>query len=378
MSTLKVDGIRSNSASSDAITLASDGTCTANITNKSNRNLIINGAMLVAQRGAAGGTAAYACVDRFKQEHASVDESPTTSQVGIASGTTPYTLGFRKAYKITNGNQTGSNTGDYLYMRMTLEAQDIANSGWNYTSASSYITLSFWIKSSVAQNFYGYIRTHDGTNYHYPFETGSLSADTWTKVTKTIPGNSNLQFDNDNGAGLQFTWLGLMGTDHTSSSASLNAWQAVGSGNAYTPDNTTTWYTTNDSTLEFTGIQLEVSDHATDFEQRSYGQELALCKRYCQKFDGLKIQARMNGGTNSDGYWQFPTMRATPSFSSDVSSGKSMEYGSVSISVANVYGGGQSPESAYSRFNLSGSGTSGHASYNNLSTGSYYLLEAEL
>ena len=378
MSTLKVDGIRSNSASSDAITLASDGTCTANITNKSNRNLIINGAMLVAQRGAAGGTAAYACVDRFKQEHASVDESPTTSQVGIASGTTPYTLGFRKAYKITNGNQTGSNTGDYLYMRMTLEAQDIANSGWNYTSASSYITLSFWIKSSVAQNFYGYIRTHDGTNYHYPFETGSLSADTWTKVTKTIPGNSNLQFDYDNGAGLQFTLLGLMGTDHTSSSASLNAWQAVGSGNAYTPDNTTTWYTTNDSTLEFTGIQLEVSDHATDFEHRSYGQELALCKRYCQKFDGLKIQARMNGGTNSDGYWQFPTMRATPSFSSDVSSGKSMEYGSVSISVANVYGGGQSPESAYSRFNLSGSGTSGHASYNNLSTGSYYLLEAEL
>jgi len=280
MSTLKVDGIRSNSASSDAITLAGDGTCTANITNRTNRNLIINGACLVAQRGAAGGTAAYACVDRFKQEHADVDESPTTSQVDIASGTTPYTLGFRKAYKITNGNQTGSNTGDYLYMRMTLEAQDIANSGWNYTSASSYITLSFWIKSSVAQNFYGYIRTHDGTNYHYPFETGSLSADTWTKVTKTIPGNSNLQFDNDNGAGLQLTWLGLMGTDHTSSSASLNTWQAVGSGNAYTPDNTTTWYTTNDSTLEFTGLQLEVGDHATDFEHRSYADELRRCQRY--------------------------------------------------------------------------------------------------
>ena len=280
MSTLKVDGIRSNSASSDAITLASDGTCTANITNRTNRNLIINGACLVAQRGAAGGTAAYACVDRFKQEHADVDESPTTSQVDIASGTTPYTLGFRKAYKITNGNQTGSNAGDYLYLRMTLEAQDIANSGWNYTSASSYITLSFWIKSSVAQNFYGYLRTHDGTNYHYPFETGSLSADTWTKVTKTIPGNSNLQFDNDSNAGLQLTWLGLMGTDHTSSSASLNTWQAVGSGNAYTPDNTTTWYTTNDSTLEFTGLQLEVGDHATDFEHRSFAQELTLCQRY--------------------------------------------------------------------------------------------------
>jgi hypothetical protein len=31
MSTLKVDGIRSNSASSDAITLASDGTCTVRL-----------------------------------------------------------------------------------------------------------------------------------------------------------------------------------------------------------------------------------------------------------------------------------------------------------------------------------------------------------
>ena len=54
MSTIKVDGIRSNSASSDAITLASDGTCTANITNNlSNRNKVINGAMAVHQRSSS-------------------------------------------------------------------------------------------------------------------------------------------------------------------------------------------------------------------------------------------------------------------------------------------------------------------------------------
>ena len=51
MSTLKVDAIRHNSATSDAITTASDGTCTANINfNKPNRNLIINGAMTIHQR----------------------------------------------------------------------------------------------------------------------------------------------------------------------------------------------------------------------------------------------------------------------------------------------------------------------------------------
>jgi hypothetical protein len=51
MSTLKVGAIRGVSASSDAITVASDGTCTANLSNRQNRNLIINGAMQVAQRG---------------------------------------------------------------------------------------------------------------------------------------------------------------------------------------------------------------------------------------------------------------------------------------------------------------------------------------
>ena len=103
MSTIKVDGIRSNSATSDAITLASDGTCTANITNKSNRNLIINGAMLVAQRGTSSTTSGYGSVDRFASFFGGTDESVTGAQVDVASGTTPYSLGFRKALKQTNG-----------------------------------------------------------------------------------------------------------------------------------------------------------------------------------------------------------------------------------------------------------------------------------
>ena len=78
----------------------------------------------------------------------------------------------------------------------------MSQSGWNYTSSSSFITLQFWVKSSVAQNFYGYLRCKDGTSQRYAFETGSLSADTWTKITKTIPGNSNLQFNDNNDNGL--------------------------------------------------------------------------------------------------------------------------------------------------------------------------------
>ena len=281
MSTLKVGGIRGVSASSDAITVANDGTCTANITNNlSNRNLIINGAMQVAQRGTSSTSNGFQTVDRFNLGASGNDEVPTQAQVDVAAGTTPYTLGFRKAFKLTNGNQTGgAGASDFVFIKYTVEAQDTATSGWNFKSASSYITLSFWAKSSVAQNFFGYIEMPDSPEQVFPFQTGSLSADTWTKVTVTIPGNSNIVVNNDNGEGFKIFISQFWGTDFTDSSRALNTWAAFNSGQRM-PDFTSTWYTTNDATFELTGVQLEVGSVATDFEHRSFAQELALCQRY--------------------------------------------------------------------------------------------------
>ena len=297
MSEIKVNSIKGVGASAAAITVNNtDGTCTANITNKPNRNLIINGAMQVAQRGTSSTTSGYGSVDRFRVQHGGTDEAPTHAQVDVASGTTPYTLGFRKAHRITNGNQTsGAGATDSIHYEYYAEAQDIANSGWNYTSASSFITLQFWIKSSVAQNFQGRIRTRQGTSQNYAFETGSLSADTWTKITKTIPGNSNLQFDNDTAKNFQIDIYAFYGTDYTSSAVSLNTWAAYASG-TQVKDVTSTWYTTNDATLEITGLQLEVGSVATDFEHRSFGQELALCQRYYQVLaDGGELANELIG-----------------------------------------------------------------------------------
>ena len=338
MSEIKVNSIKGVGASAAAITVNNtDGTCIANITNNlSNRNLIINGAMQVAQRGTSSTSDGYQTVDRFRGDYGGTDEAPTYAQVDVASGTTPYTLGFRKAFKITNGNQTsGAGASDFVMLRYKAEAQDIANSGWNYTSSSSYITLSFWVKSSVAQNFYGYLETLDGSAYLYPFETGSLSADTWTKVTKTIPGNSNLTFNNDNEQGLILVLSTFRGTD-TTGSVSLNAWGAYNS-SIRVPDMTSTWYTTNDATFEITGVQLEVSDYATSFEFRSYAQELALCTRYLQIFhvpssDSYRatgITATVHGGGN--GVYintPFQPMRAAPSLTVDGAFGGNVFTGS--------------------------------------------------
>ena len=284
MSEIKVNSIKGVGASSAVITVNnSDGTCTANLSNRQNRNLIINGAMQVAQRGTSSTSNGFQTVDRFNLGASGNDEVPTQAQVDVAAGTTPYTLGFRKAFKLTNGNQTsGAGAGDFVFIKYTIEAQDIATSGWNFKSTGSFVTLSFWVKSSVAQNFYCYIEMPDSPEQVYPFETGTLSADTWTKITKTIPGNNNIVVNNDNGEGFKIFISQFWGTNFTDSGRALNTWAAFNSGQRM-PDFTSTWYTTNDATFEITGVQLEVSDHATSFEFLSFSDELRKCQRYFYK-----------------------------------------------------------------------------------------------
>ena len=277
--------------------------------------------MEVAQRGTTetGSDAnGYSTVDRIQLQQNGTDDYPETEQGTVASGTTPYTEGFRKTFKVTNGNQSsGGQAGDELAIRYSIEAQDVATSGWNYTSASSFITLSFWVKSSVAQNFYGYLLSLDGTMQRYAFETGSLSADTWTKVTKTIPGNSNITIDNNTGEGLRVEWRLFAGTDFTDSGVSLNTWAAF-AGGTRTPDSTSTWYTTNDATFELTGLQLEVGSQATPFEHEDSNTTLRRCQRYFWKF-GLVANAWIFSGIiagSQDGarcLAKFPVpMRANP------------------------------------------------------------------
>ena len=282
-----------------------------------NKNLVINGAMLVAQRGTSSTSSGIHTVDRFTCEFSGTDASPTQEHETVAAGTEPYTSGFRNSFKVVNGNQSGgAGASDFINIQTKLEAQDIANSGWNYTSSSSYVTLSFWIKSSVAQTFKGFLRTRDGTEQRYTFDTGSLSADTWTKITKTIPGNSNITINNDNGEGLQINIGAFWGGTYTDNSVTEDAWGAY-SGSTRMKDNTSTWYTTNSATLEVTGVQLEVGSVATDFEHRSYCDEINKCKRYYTFFPAGYIGGGRGGSGGSlllYNYYLTTPMRAAPTF----------------------------------------------------------------
>ena len=279
----------------------------------SNRNLIINGAMNVAQRGTSSTSVGYVTCDRFNTDYGGENEAMTYTQHDLTSSDTgPWAEGFRHSFHVQNGNQTGgAGAGDYVFVRTKIEAQDLATSGWNYTSSSSYITLSFWVKSSVAQNFYGRLESPDGTTYNYPFETGSLTANTWTKITKTIPGNSNLTINNDNGSGMEFHWQLFRGTNFTDSGVALNTWATYASGTR-TPDATSTWWTTNDATWELTGVQLEVGSVATPFEHRSYGEELTRCQRYYQRWTDGYLAGNSQGADINIGVPLTVPLRAAP------------------------------------------------------------------
>ena len=280
-----------------------------------NKNLVINGAMQVAQRGTSSTASGMKTVDRFNCTSAGTDETPTQEQADVASGTTPYTSGFKKSYKITNGDQTsGAGASDAILIEYKSESQDIATSGWNFKSATSFLTMSFWVKSSVAQEFQCQLYNSD-TNKAYLFTYTVSSADTWQKITHSVKGDSSLNFNVDNGAGLECAWYIFIGTDQTVANPTENTW-ATYSGTSTKKDAVSTWYTTNNATFELTGVQWEVGSVATDFEQRSLGQELALCQRYFQHLgrdDRLVYTTQTLGSYNPATFLVFPVeMRATP------------------------------------------------------------------
>ena len=286
------------------------------------RNLIINGAMQVAQRGTSSITAGFATVDRFEAgfNGGAVTQSQGTLTTG-AGDEAVYNLGFRHYLRQTNTTATSGNS-DHRNIRYRPEGQDITTSGWNYTSSTSYITFSFWVRSSVSQEFYGYIRTENGTERIYTFSTGTLAADTWTKVTKTIPGDSNLEIPNDNTSGLQMFIAPFWGASFTDPGVTLDTWRNYDTA-LRTPEYATSWITTTNATFDLTGVQLEVGNTATPFQHRSYADELRRCQRYFYRIAGNTTDqtavaiAYCYDPTNGDESFRAPilfptTMRSDP------------------------------------------------------------------
>ena len=160
-----------------------------------------------------------------------------------------------------------------------------------------------------------FLVSSDGAQQSYSWEF-PLLANTWTKITRSFPGNSNLTFDDNTGLGVMFDMGMFWGTNYTSSSAPLNQWGAYITGQRCR-DFDATWGNTTNATFDVTGVQLEVGSNATPFEHESYGQTLTKCQRYYE-VHGTQLDTAQNGSGTGYATWNFKqTKRVTPSSASD-------------------------------------------------------------
>ena len=267
MSTLKVTNIESPSG----------GGVNAKITDingsqLSNRNLIINGAMQVAQRGTSSSTlTTYATVDRFRLKKVNTDELAGTQQQSTTAPT-----GFSNSFKIDITTAESAIAADEFFsVRHAVEAQNLQHLEYN-TSGAKAVTLSFWVRSHVTGTYSVGITNND-PNRNIAKTYSISTADTWEHKTVTFPGDTaGANPNNDNGVGFMFDWYLAAGSNYTSSDGS--SWGAFAENRRAFGHTANAIGTTGG--FYITGVQLEVGDVATAFEYRSFGDELARCKRY--------------------------------------------------------------------------------------------------
>jgi len=275
-----------------------------------NRNLIINGAMQVAQRATqvtGVTTTGYYTCDRWRMTLGSLGAWTIDQSTDAPNG-------FSNSFKVTCTTADASPAaGDYCILYYFIEAQNLQHLGFGTTDAKS-MTLSFWVKSNKTGSASFGIQQSDNSSKMISKSYTINSADTWEYKTISIPADTAGVINNDNGRGFLLEWWLNSGTMWSSGSLQ-STWSTYNQANR-NPSNLGVGGAVNDY-LAITGVQLEVGDVATPFEHESYGQTLAKCQRYYEKSDSHCYIGMSWGLANTAGvvrtYVSFNTSkRATP------------------------------------------------------------------
>jgi hypothetical protein len=248
--------------------------------NPSNRNLLYNGAMQVAQRGTSatglGNVSDYYTADRWKLANST--GTIVWTQTVEADG--PTGSGLTKSVKmLCTTSKASLAAGDVTLFHQKLEGQDLQRIAKG-TASAQQLSLSFWVKSNVSGTAVVYF--YDQTNARLVAASYTTAgAGAWEKKTLLIPADSTGTIPNTNAAGLEVSFLLVAGSNFQSGSLPTT-WGAVGSNYGVGQTN---YAAATNNYWQITGVQLEVGPVATSFEFKSYGQELRECQRYYQRTD---------------------------------------------------------------------------------------------
>ena len=284
----------------------------------SNRNLIINGAMQVAQRGTSfatmgNGDSQYT-LDRFKWQESG---SPTLEMTVTQDSSSPSEMGNGKSLKVeVTTAQSSLGSGDRVRIEQYIEAQNCQSIAKGTTAAKA-LSASFWVKSSKTGTYI--IELQENDNDRINSQSYSISsANTWEYKTVTFPADTTGAINNDNGNGITFRMYLCAGTDYTSGSLNTS-WVAVSGNNTGAAVGQVNLADTVNATWFVTSIQLEVGEQATAFEHRSFGDTLLQCQRYLFKGDAQCLGSADSGGNIQLAVQTPVNLRANPtlvSFSS--------------------------------------------------------------
>ena len=277
---------------------------------QSNRNLIINGAMQVAQRATSSTDFFYASVDRFQLSKNATDNLAITQS---QDSDNPAGQGFGSSFKVnitTAESALDANENMNFHQRIEGQNLQLLEKG---TSNAKSTTLSFWVKSNTTGTYV--LELFDNDNSRHAAKTYTIdTANTWEKKIITFAGDTTGALGNDVNRSMDVRWWLAAGSNLTSGTlptgwASLVAAnRAVGQVNLMASTNN--WY--------ITGIQWEVGSVATAFEHRPFSDELARCQRYYYQSGGDGTNSFAYKGYNLANQFEMFTqshpvaMRATP------------------------------------------------------------------
>jgi hypothetical protein len=244
------------------------------------RNLIINGAMNVWQRGTAQTTVATGVgflADRWQV--ATAGSAQLTQEQSTDSPP-----GFTYSLKVSPSVTDTLVSTEQMHVMQHIEAQNLTFLNWGSNDGIP-ITITFWAKSSDTSNKCLWLYAQDAGD-HIARQFNCKQANTWEKFTFTIPPNPGGVINNDNGSGLYVRIILDAGASAANGSLPETWTNLTSAGRYGTLEPGFAESTSNEFYL--TGVQVEAGKNATDFEYRSYGEELALCQRYFERVGGTR------------------------------------------------------------------------------------------
>ena len=284
------------------------------------KNMIINGAMQVAQRVAYPSTqpsvsySNYYTVDRWRMN---VSDAHFGTWTFSQSNTVPSGKGFAYSWKWDcQATDTSLSSDHYGIAEYRIEAQDLQHLGYG-TSSAKPITLSFWVKTNKIGTYVFSIYANDGARYVSKTYTVN-QANAWEYKTITFEGDISGTINNDNGDGFRLWWWLGSGTGYTGGTMQPGVWRPWSESNGAAPGLSVNMADSTSNEWFITGVQLEVGRNATEFEHRPYSEELALCQRYYYEYPkGNTYNIIANGFANTSSnalfHFQFPVpMRTAP------------------------------------------------------------------